>query len=70
MRRLQWSFDAVTSLVRFYGFSDKGDRTVETLEECLKQKVYAHNPDGRGVDLIWLKLHKVQHYQAARTVIS
>ncbi len=49
MRRLQRSFDAVTSLVRFYGFSDKGDRTVETLEECLKQKIYAHNPDGRRV---------------------
>lgn len=49
MLRLQWSFDAVTSLVDFYGFSDKGDRTVETLEECLKHKICARNPDGRRV---------------------
>lgn len=33
------SFDAVTSLVDFYGFRDKGDKTIEKLEEQLKQAI-------------------------------
>ena len=33
------SFDAVTSLVDFYGFRRKGDRTVDELEEDLRQKL-------------------------------
>ena len=41
MVRLHPSFDAVTSLVDFYGFRDKGDRTVEELEECLVQEIGA-----------------------------
>ena len=32
-------FDAVTSLVDFYGFRRKGDRTVDELEEDLRQKL-------------------------------
>lgn len=33
------SFDAVTSLVDYYGFREKGDLTVEALEEQLKREV-------------------------------
>lgn len=36
---LRQSFDAVTSLVDFYGFRDKGSRAVEELEELLAQKI-------------------------------
>ena len=36
MRDLYWSFDAVTSLVDFYGFRGRGDReTADELEERL-----------------------------------
>ncbi len=38
MARLYWHFDMVTSLVDYYGFRDKGTRTVEELEEYLKEK--------------------------------
>ena len=33
------SFDVVTSLVDFYGFRDKGDKTVNDLEEELTQQI-------------------------------
>lgn len=46
---LHWSFDAVTSLVDFYGFRDKGDRTVEELEEHLIQEIEARVSDARRV---------------------
>ena len=39
MARLYPNFDAVTSLVDFYGFRGKGDRTVEELEEHLALEV-------------------------------
>ncbi len=39
MAHLFHSFDAVTSLVDFYGFRNKGDRTVDELEEYLRQKL-------------------------------
>ena len=39
MKRLSNSFDAVTSLVDFYGFRYKGDRTVDELEEALRQEL-------------------------------
>ena len=32
LRQLRWSFDAVSTLVDFYGFQKKGDATVEQLE--------------------------------------
>ena len=41
MATLYWSFDAVTSLVDFYGFRDKDDRSVERLERHLLKKVRA-----------------------------
>ena len=49
MVRLRRSFDAVTSLVDFYGFRGKGDRTVEALEKHLKQEIKTHIPDARRV---------------------
>ena len=39
MVNLLWSFDAVTSLVDFYGFRDKGDRSVEDLEAYLRDEI-------------------------------
>ena len=39
MAGLYYNFDAVTSLVDFYGFRGKGDRTVEELEEHLAQEI-------------------------------
>lgn len=39
MTHLLHSFDAVTSLVDFYGFRRKGNRTVNELEEDLRQKL-------------------------------
>ena len=39
MTRLLHSFDAVTSLVDFYGFSRKGAKTVDELEEDIRQKL-------------------------------
>ena len=39
MAHLRYSFDAVTSLVDFYGFPGKGDKTIEKLEEQLKQAI-------------------------------
>ena len=50
MVHLYHSFDVVTSLVDFYGFSGKGDRTVEELEQHLTQEIEArihHNWDPR-----------------------
>ena len=44
MVSLSWRFDAVTSLVDFYGFRGKGDRTVRELEQNLDQQVQAKAP--------------------------
>lgn len=39
MRFLQHSFDAVTSLVDFYGFRDKGSRTVDELVLAIQEHI-------------------------------
>ena len=39
MATLYWNFDAVTSLVDFYGFRDRAGRSVECLERHLFEKV-------------------------------
>ena len=39
MAKLYWNFDVVTSLVDFYGFRGKNDRTVLELEEHVSQEV-------------------------------
>ena len=49
MIRLRGSFDAVTSLVDFYGFRDKGDRSVEALEEHLLQVILKRTGDAARV---------------------
>ena len=46
MAYLRHSFDAVTSLVDFYGFRRKGNKTVDELEEDLRQKLgYPWHPE-------------------------
>ena len=56
MAYLLRSFDAVTSLVDYYGFRKKGDLTVEELEECVKHQVgkrFRHaNPSKRALPYI------------------
>ncbi len=49
MVRLRQSFDAVTSLVDFYGFRGKGDRTAEALEEHLDGEIRARLPGAERV---------------------
>ena len=49
MVRLHRSFDAVTSLVDFYGFRGKGELTVEALEERLMQEIGARVPGAARV---------------------
>ncbi len=39
MAELFWNFDIVTSLVDYYGFENKGARTVEQLEQDITQEV-------------------------------
>ena len=47
MVRLRRFYDAVTSLVDFYGFRDKGRRSVEALQEHLAQEIQSKVPDAR-----------------------
>ena len=49
MVRLRRSFDAVTSLVDFYGFRGRENRTVEALEEHLRQEIEARLPTASRV---------------------
>lgn len=49
MVKLRQSFDAVTSLVDFYGFRGKGSRTVEELEELLAQEIRQKIPGPKAV---------------------
>ena len=39
MANFSWSFDFVTSLVDFYGFKDKGKKTIEELEENISEVI-------------------------------
>lgn len=49
MLRLHNSFDAVTSLVDFYGFRGKGDRTIGVLEEYIAKEFEVRAPRARHV---------------------
>ena len=49
MVHLHRSFDAVTSLVDFYGFRDKGEFTVEALEDRLMQEIGKRVPNATRV---------------------
>ena len=53
MAHLLHSFDVVTSFVDFYGFCRKGDRTVDTLEEDLRQ----------GLPHIWYPPRSIPYVQ-------
>ena len=39
MANFFWSFDFVTSLVDFYGFRDKGEKTIEELEKDISETI-------------------------------
>ena len=57
MRDLFWSFDAVTSLVDFYGFRNRGDReTADALEERLGEAL-------RGVVREWDERRVIPYIQ-------
>ncbi len=43
MAEFSWRFDAVTSPVDFYGFRNRGERSVEELEEHLSQEINRKN---------------------------
>ena len=43
MVNLSWNFNAVTSLVDYYGFKDKGERSVEGLEKDLGREIHRNN---------------------------
>lgn len=53
MANFLWSFDFVTSLVDFYGFRDKGEKTIEELEENISdevvKKIHRSNLDQRRI---------------------
>ena len=59
MVRLLRSFDAVTSLVDFYGFRDKGDRTVEDIEAHLRNEITGRIRDARNV-VPYLQKHEFE----------
>ena len=62
MSGLYWSFDAVTSLVDFYGFERKGSATVEELEAKIRDRVHKNirrDWDGRRV-LPYVQRHEFE----------
>ena len=62
MQRALWSFDAVTSLVDFYGFRGKGEATVAALEDRVEQQVCSlihSNWDARRV-LPYVQKHEFE----------
>lgn len=71
---VQWhyTFDAVTSLVDYYGFRDKGDRTVEALEQHLSQEIEKRIPNAWPV-FPYVQKHEFEgllfsHVEAFRAV--
>ena len=62
MSRLYWNFDFVTSLVDFYGFRGKGERTVEELERFLREKILqrlSRHPDPQKI-LPYVQRHEFE----------
>ncbi len=47
VRMRKQNYDAVTSLVDFYGFRDNGERSVEALQEHLAQEIQRRIPDAK-----------------------
>ena len=59
MVRLRQSFDAVTSLVDFYGFRGKGSRTVEELEDLLARRI-RQKTSGPKVVIPYVQKHEFE----------
>ena len=61
MAYLMRSFDAVTSLVDFYGFRDKGDNTVDELTELVREGVTNRRTRGREDRIIpYIQMHEFE----------
>lgn len=62
MRLLAHGFDAVTSLVDFYGFRGKRERTVEELERDLKEELRGKLGPGARLDRVipYVQLHEFE----------
>lgn len=60
MVRLSHNFDAVTSLVDFYGFRHKGNQSVEELEEHLFQQIEEQIPDSRQAVFPYVQKHEFE----------
>ena len=62
MANLYWNFDFVTSLVDFYGFRGKGDRTIDELEQQLNEAVQANIQHGwdRGRVIPYIQKHEFE----------
>ncbi len=59
MVKLRQSFDAVTSLVDFYGFRGKGSRTVEELEDLLARRI-RQKTSGPKVVIPYVQKHEFE----------
>lgn len=59
MVHLHWNFDAVTSLVDYYGFRDKGERSVEELQEHLVQEINGKIPGAKRV-FPYIQMHEFE----------
>ena len=64
MVRLRRTYDAVTSLVDFYGFRDKGERSVEALQEHFAQEIQKKIPNARQM------FSYVQRHELERLLFS
>lgn len=67
LAQVRWSFDAVTSLVDFYGFRRKADATVDDLEAQIGGAVATKGRSGGGPRLV---LPYVQKYEFEALLFS
>lgn len=60
MVRLSHNFDAVTSLVDFYGFRRKGNQSVKELEKHLAQQIEEQIPDSCQAVFPYVQIHEFE----------
>lgn len=60
MSYLVKSFDAVTSLVDFYGFKDKGDSTVDELTEQIRRDVKKRTGVKEDMIMPYIQMHEFE----------
>ena len=60
MEHLCHSFDAVTSLVDFYGFRDKGDKTAEELEALVRDTIQRRRTASQERVLPYVQMHEFE----------